>query len=628
MHLPTDLPRRIHKLLRRAEATASQPLALEALTTLAKLSPLALTTLLALVDPAAGSAWSPGSAATSTTVPSSSSTMQSDSGRTGSSSSEELWDLWSDRRFVSEWAPRDYRHQQLTADLERLQRLYPDLEVVLEGRSFEGRSIHRLRIGSGPMPVLLWSQMHGDEPSATPALLDLVHFLLSEPDSRWAEPILSRLTLDIVPMLNPDGAERYTRRNAQAIDINRDALHLATPEGRLLKQIRDRGDHELGFNLHDQGRRKEVGETGVLATAAVLAVAGDEAKTVTPGRRRAMRVCAAIVAALHRRYPGGVARYNDSFNERAFGDNVTAWGTPVALLESGGLPEGEPVEHLVRRNFVALLHSLAELARNDAADHAESLYATLPFNRSGPWVDVLVQGAELQQSAGSPAYVADLAFDVERADRAPEVDLEEWLREDRRPARSRIREVGDARALEGSIELELPGHRVVPALQVTVRGWRRHRDLFGDLASPGRASGGLERLARHGVGTVHWLVSARRLDEALELAAARGGDGRPEIVVHERSSSVARRFPLLRDPSGVGLGDEGGETTAPRFGALLAALGAPEPEFAWTPLADGKPPLRPDATASFLVLAPAEHEETPIEERSLHSIWIDGQRVR
>ena len=86
-------------------------------------------------------------------------------------------------------------------------------------------------------------------------------------------------------MLNPDGAERYARRNAQAIDVNRDALDLATPEGRLLKAVRDRFQPELGFNLHDQNRRTTVGDTGVLASIALLAVSGDAEGTLTPGRR-------------------------------------------------------------------------------------------------------------------------------------------------------------------------------------------------------------------------------------------------------------------------------------------------------------------------------------------------------
>ena len=43
----------------------------------------------------------------------------------------------------------------------------------------------------------------------------------------------------------------------------------------MLKAVRDRFQPELGFNLHDQNRRTTVGDTGVLATISLLAVAGD-----------------------------------------------------------------------------------------------------------------------------------------------------------------------------------------------------------------------------------------------------------------------------------------------------------------------------------------------------------------
>ena len=41
------------------------------------------------------------------------------------------------------------------------------------GESTEGRAIYLLKIGSGKTKVLLWSQMHGDEPTATQALFDI-----------------------------------------------------------------------------------------------------------------------------------------------------------------------------------------------------------------------------------------------------------------------------------------------------------------------------------------------------------------------------------------------------------------------------------------------------------------------
>ena len=109
--------------------------------------------------------------------------------------------------------------------------------VIFErvGASLEGRSINLITTGTGPFRVLLWSQMHGDEPTATAALFDVFDYFQRHRDDPVVQRILSSLTLYVVPMLNPDGAERYQRRNAQGIDLNRDALALQTPEGQLLK---------------------------------------------------------------------------------------------------------------------------------------------------------------------------------------------------------------------------------------------------------------------------------------------------------------------------------------------------------------------------------------------------------
>src|SRR5574341_1161071 len=162
-----------------------------------------------------------------------------------------LWDAWPSARFVPTPAPC-LRHGELVDHLRALEEKHRG-RLTLEdaGRSFEGRPVYLLTLGRGPKKVLLWSQMHGDEPSATPALLDVIDFLLSRREEPAARAILEDATLLVVPMLNPDGAERYQRRNAQGIDVNRDALNLATPEGRLLAAVRERFAPELGFNLHD-----------------------------------------------------------------------------------------------------------------------------------------------------------------------------------------------------------------------------------------------------------------------------------------------------------------------------------------------------------------------------------------
>ena len=54
----------------------------------------------------------------------------------------------------------------------------PDLFALEKiGESIEGRSINHVASGTGPFVVLLWSQMHGDESTATSALFDLFEYL-------------------------------------------------------------------------------------------------------------------------------------------------------------------------------------------------------------------------------------------------------------------------------------------------------------------------------------------------------------------------------------------------------------------------------------------------------------------
>src|SRR5690606_39149159 len=56
------------------------------------------------------------------------------------------------------------------------------LSVEQIGSSFEGRAIYEVGYGRGEKKVMLWSQMHGDEPTATMALLDLFNFLSAQND--------------------------------------------------------------------------------------------------------------------------------------------------------------------------------------------------------------------------------------------------------------------------------------------------------------------------------------------------------------------------------------------------------------------------------------------------------------
>ncbi|MGI9542228.1 MAG: M14 family zinc carboxypeptidase, partial [Cyclobacteriaceae bacterium] len=69
------------------------------------------------------------------------------------------------------------------------------------GKSVEQRNLYRVSAGIGKTQVLLWSQMHGNEPTATMALMDIFRFLDSDP---LANKLLQNLRLHFIPMLNPD----------------------------------------------------------------------------------------------------------------------------------------------------------------------------------------------------------------------------------------------------------------------------------------------------------------------------------------------------------------------------------------------------------------------------------------
>jgi len=326
---------------------------------------------------------------------------------------KELAALW-DAEHVSPPLSPLLDHPEVVRRLSVLAGQAPDLFSVEEiGRSIEGRSINHVRFGRGPFVVLLWSQMHGDEPSATSALFDLFEYFRRHRGDAMASRILDTLTIHAVPMLNPDGAARFTRRNAQSIDINRDALMLQTPEGRILKALRDRLEPRIGFNLHNQNWRTSVGRPPRPASISLLSVAYDEARSMNEGRLLTKQTCAAIRDALEPLAPGRIGRYDDEFEVRAFGDNVTKWGTPVVLIETGPWSVDRPDPALVRLNFVAILSALDALATGRVHAEDPERYESLPVNESRLFY-VLVKNATVVNGAGVPPFTADIGITASR----------------------------------------------------------------------------------------------------------------------------------------------------------------------------------------------------------------------
>ncbi len=294
--------------------------------------------------------------------------------------------------------------------LPLLEALEPPFERSLLGRSVEGRPLQLIRWGEGPERVLLWSQMHGDEPTATMALMDIFNFLQASGDEFDAlrQEIRQKVSLYFIPMLNPDGAERFQRRNALGIDLNRDALRLQSPEARVLKTVRDELEPTWGFNLHDQSRYYAAGKTGRQAGISFLAPAYNEEKEVNAVRDRAMRLIGILQEALQAYIPNQLARYDDEFEPRAFGDNIQKWGTSTILIESGGLLNDPEKQRLRKLHFVALLTAFEAIADGRYAQTPLAAYESLPMNDYGAYHDLILRQVVIAHHGSD--YLADLAF--------------------------------------------------------------------------------------------------------------------------------------------------------------------------------------------------------------------------
>ncbi len=355
-----------------------------------------------------------------------------------------------------------YRRAEITTRRFKQEDLRPLIDALpaafavdTAGRSVEDRPLWRVRWGQGTTSVLLWSQMHGDEPTATAALFDLFAWLAGSGDGldELRTTLRTQLTLTFLPMLNPDGAARFERRNALGIDLNRDALHLTSPEARLLKEERDRLDAAWGFNLHDQGIYYSAGFPGGKGCVlSILAPAFDWEKTMSDKREDAAQLIALMNRLWQAEVPEQVGRYNDDFEPRAFGDNLQKWGTRTILIESGGLP-GDPEKQEIRRlNLLGLIAGLHAIATGgyDAVPIAE--YWGIPENESNGMHAVILENVTVERPEGD--FVMDVGF--RKAERTVGAENRGYT------TAAYVSDLGDLHTFGAFERQDLTGKRVVP----------------------------------------------------------------------------------------------------------------------------------------------------------------------
>ena len=307
-------------------------------------------------------------------------------------------------------ANRRFKHSDIIPLINKLKN-NNKFKVIKAGTSTEGRDIFLISLGSGKTKIFLWSQMHGDEATATMAIFDILNFLSSKNGfTELINEFEKKLTIYFMPMLNPDGAEIFQRRNALGIDINRDAASLQSDEAKILMKYLVELKADFGFNLHDQSTRYSVGKTFKPVTISFLAPPCDEKGKMNAVRNDAARLIAKLYKLLSEFIPGHIAKYSDEYEPRAFGDFSQKSGTSTILLESGGW-KNDPEKQFIRKlNFIALLSSFKSLAEKSYKVEKISIYDSIPKNKEF-LRDVIFRNISVIRNGKK--YLIDLSVNLE-----------------------------------------------------------------------------------------------------------------------------------------------------------------------------------------------------------------------
>lgn len=320
------------------------------------------------------------------------------------------------------------------------------IEISNAGYSLEGREIKLVKIGSGKTNVMAWSQMHGDEPTATMALLDFLNFVHSNDEfTDFKKDLFNKITLYIIPMLNPDGVARFRRRNELDIDINRDALRLQFPESKILKKIQEETKPKFSFNLHDQSTRYTVGNSYKVAAISFLAPAYNYEKDINEVRENAMKLISQLTDILSEYIPGHIAKYSDDFEPRAFGDNFVKWGSSLVLIESGGWKNNYEKSFLRKLNYVALISAFESIANKSYKQETIETYQNIPENQRRLF-DLLLRNVTIVKD--EKKYIVDFGINQNETSTSDKRDFF---------FAGKIEEVGDLSTFYGFDEIDCSG---------------------------------------------------------------------------------------------------------------------------------------------------------------------------
>lgn len=333
------------------------------------------------------------------------------------------------------------RHSTVKKLLKQLESSY---KVSCLGYSVLGKEIFSIEVGTGDINILLWSQMHGNESTATASIFDILNYFLLNTDNNDIKKLTERYKFTFVPMLNPDGAENWTRVNAMNIDINRDAIAQNTPEGRILWDLIKKINPEYSFNLHDQRNIFSVGANNNTATISFLSASFDKDRNINKDRELTMSLIVKMNEIIQEIIPNCVGRYTDEFYPTATGDNLHRLGYKNILIESGTYPN-DPERQMARKaNFMAIIGAFEYIMQGVKLTNL-SEYIKIPLNKNNLF-DLIVRNVNIEQNGVEAMTDIGIMYNEK-----PNEDYRKMIK------KSRIENIGDLSNYKGIKELDAKG---------------------------------------------------------------------------------------------------------------------------------------------------------------------------
>jgi hypothetical protein len=229
----------------------------------------------------------------------------------------------------------------------------------------------------------VWMQggVHGNEPAGDQALLALLGKL--DANATWAEAVLSKVDIMMLPRYNPDGVAYFQRAFATNFDPNRDHAKLARQQTRDIKKlVMDYAPH-VGVDCHEYSASRGYGTQGQWLSAADGEFSAMKNLNIHSDIRElsedvfARRVAAAMESHGLRWSPyivgnsGEAVVLEETTGEPRYGDSSVGLNQAVMFLtETRGIGLGN--QHFQRRVASGLI--MVEAILQTAVDKAEEVY--------------------------------------------------------------------------------------------------------------------------------------------------------------------------------------------------------------------------------------------------------------